>query len=59
MIALLPATAKSDGRIAEAGPPHQESTVSDKIKDMPEKKLDKETADSVKGGKTWTPKKGN
>ena len=51
MIALSRTTAKSDGRIAEAGPPHQESTVSDKIKDMPEKKLDNNTTDDVKGGR--------
>ena len=42
----------------EAGHPHQESTMSDKIKDMPEKKLDKGTAENVKGGATSVPKKG-
>lgn len=42
----------------EAGHPHQESTVSDHIKDMPEKKLDKSTADNVKGGAKANPKKG-
>jgi len=31
--------------------------MSDQIKDMPEKKLDKSTADNVKGGATSTPKK--
>jgi hypothetical protein len=34
-------------------PPHrQEHTMSDKIKDIPEKKLDKSAAETVKGGKT-------
>jgi hypothetical protein len=46
------ATAEGDGRIAEAGNPHQERTMADQIKDMPEKKLDKSTADNVKGGQT-------
>jgi hypothetical protein len=32
--------------------PQQERTMSDKIKDMPEKKLDKSAAETVKGGKT-------
>lgn len=32
--------------------------MSDKIKDMPEKKLDKETAENVKGGVTSFKKKG-
>jgi hypothetical protein len=41
------------------GIPTQEITMSDQIKDMPEKKLDKNTADNVKGGKAATPKKGN
>jgi hypothetical protein len=36
----------------DAGHPHQESTMSDQIKDMPEKKLDKTAAETVKGGKT-------
>jgi hypothetical protein len=43
----------------EASHSHQERTMPDKIKDMPEKKLDKDTADQVKGGTTWYPKKGN
>jgi hypothetical protein len=33
--------------------------MSDKIKDIPEKKLDKNTAETVKGGAAWTPKKGS
>jgi len=41
----------------ESGHPDQESKMSDQIKDMPEKKLDKSTADNVKGGATSTPKK--
>jgi hypothetical protein len=32
--------------------------MSDKIKDMPEKKLDKNTADNVKGGATAVKKPG-
>ena len=40
-----------------AGPPHKEITMSDQIKDMPEKKLDKDTAEQVKGGKTAFKKK--
>jgi hypothetical protein len=35
-----------------ADPPQQECTMSDNIKDMPEKKLDKNAAETVKGGKT-------
>lgn len=31
--------------------------MSDKIKDIPEKKLDKTAADNVKGGGTYTPPK--
>lgn len=59
LLSMVP-TADVDGRIADGGEPHtQESTMPDKIKDMPEKKLDKDTADTVKGGKTWSPKKGN
>jgi len=44
--------AEGDGHIAEAGNPDQERTMADQIKDMPEKKLDKITAENVKGGKT-------
>ena len=42
-----------------AGPTHQERTMSDKVKDIPEKKLDKKPADQVKGGsKTLEPPNG-
>jgi hypothetical protein len=42
-----------------AGPSHQERTMSDKVKDIPEKKLDKQSADQVKGGsKTINPPDG-
>ncbi len=53
------ATAVHDDGTVAAGPSHKENEMStdpksnEPIKDMPEKKLDKSTADEVKGGTSW------